>query len=62
MTRKHFIALADYIKPRPGYYLFTRVHIGELAEFLATQNPRFDKERWIGYIYGSNGPNGGKVK
>jgi hypothetical protein len=33
----------------------------ELADFCASQNPRFDRSRWLGYIAGENGPNGGKV-
>jgi hypothetical protein len=33
-----------------------------LADFCASQNSRFDRERWLGYIAGECGPNGGKVK
>ena len=32
-----------------------------LADFCASQNSRFDRERWLGYIAGECGPNGGKV-
>jgi hypothetical protein len=31
-----------------------------LADFCRTQNPRFDRERWLDYIAGKCGPNGGK--
>lgn len=33
-----------------------------LADFCAAQNPRFNRERWLAYIAGQVGPNGGKVK
>jgi hypothetical protein len=32
-----------------------------LADFCASQNGKFDRARWLGYIAGDNGPNGGKV-
>ena len=34
----------------------------ELADFCASQNPRFDRWRFIEYAAGNCGPNGGKVK
>lgn len=30
-----------------------------LSDFCSDQNPRFDHHRWIGYIKGECGPNGG---
>lgn len=33
-----------------------------LASFCAAQNPRFNRERWLAYIAGEVGPNGGAVK
>lgn len=33
-----------------------------LAEFCAGQNPRFNRERWLGYINRECGSNGGKPK
>lgn len=78
MTKKHFIALADYIRQtRPSgqgnpvaesdlHYIGERVQWeymrDQLADFCQSQNPRFNRERWIGYINGTNGKNGGKVK
>jgi hypothetical protein len=70
MTKKDFIALADAIRKsnkddnitalmRP---LFTWGHLEILADFCKRQNRRFDRKKWIGYIEGLNGPNGGKVK
>lgn len=33
-----------------------------LADFCAAQNPRFDRERWLPYVAGECGPNGGKAR
>ena len=73
MTKKHFIALADtmkYQKPcqiaKPKGYadrLETWQNIiNGLADFCASQNPNFNRERWMDYIDGKCGSNGGKVK
>jgi hypothetical protein len=43
MTKKHFIALAD---------------VNALADFCHSQNPNFNRSRWMGYIAGECGPNG----
>lgn len=71
MTKKHFIALADAIRyynttaendnkttARP----FTEPQLWMLASFCAEQNERFNRSRWLGYVAGTNGKNGGKVK
>lgn len=63
MTKKHFIALADQLiamKAEPFYdkeqlAAFTR----DMARFCKAQNPRFDTERFLGYVAGTCGPNGG---
>jgi hypothetical protein len=67
MTKKHFIALADVIRhdnATLGHadHAFDSGHLEVLADFCASQNPRFDRERWLGYIAGTNGPSGGAVK
>ena len=69
MTKKHFIALADrIIKANDNYFdasydpLYPDTVIEDLADFLQSQNPRFNRERWLGYIAGENGSNGGKIK
>jgi hypothetical protein len=68
MTKKHFIELANHIKdltllPQPfDVKPFTQSQIEYLADFCAAQNPRFNRSRWLGYIAGENGKNGGKVK
>lgn len=76
MTKQHFIALADVLKtldPRKdamflgidegekgmvGQHIMT---VGKLADFCQSQNPRFNRERWLAYIDGECGPNGGKL-
>jgi hypothetical protein len=58
MTKKHFIVLADYIRNSP--VKFTDRHLNELANFCASQNPNFDRVRWLNYIDGKCGPSGGK--
>lgn len=60
MTKKHFIELADVIRERRSY--FDQVQINIIADFCAAQNPRFDRARWLGYIAGECGKNGGKIK
>lgn len=77
MTKRHFISMADLIRtefdlnaaevlgpdngargidhdaiPKP---------IRELAWWCHSQNPRFNRDRWYGYIYGLNGPSGGRI-
>jgi hypothetical protein len=68
MSKKHFIALADAIRayqdlPNQGLPMmnvFTDNQIRMLADFCQAQNSNFNRERWLGYIAGTNGKNGGK--
>jgi hypothetical protein len=60
MTKKHFIALADHIRLSP--VPFTERQIEILADFCQSQNGGFLRGRWLDYIAGECGPNGGKVK
>lgn len=65
MQKRHFIALADVIR-RANNSPWDEQHfrdgqIDKLASFCQSQNPRFDRDRWLGYIAGTCGPNGGKV-
>ena len=67
MTKQHFIALADKIKRAngsgfPTAYKFSEEQINYLADFCQEQNPNFNRERWLSYIKGECGSNGGKVK
>jgi hypothetical protein len=63
MSKKDVIALADLIKARSwdkrdGAGLF----VWDLADFCKDQNPAFNKDRWMDYLAGKCGPNGGAVK
>lgn len=66
MTKKHFIDLADVLRLEILPQLTTAqdrgIVLDELAAFCARQNPRFNRERWTGYINGQCGPNGGCIK
>lgn len=72
MSKKDFIALDDSIREynslaRNRYLAgtnspFNSAQILTLADFCEGQGSHFDRERWLGYINGENGPNGGAVK
>lgn len=72
MSKKNFIALADairehnrlaaYIDAPSGEQRFTKDQIDTLARFCAQQNGQFNRQRWLDYINGECGPNGGKPK
>lgn len=63
MSKKDFVALADQIRyhnaHEPRKYPFGPDQIQTLANFCQSQNPDFNRERWLGYIAGTNGPSGG---
>jgi hypothetical protein len=59
MTKQNFIALADAIKNGTALITLTQVQIEALADFYQAQNPNFNRDRWLGYIAGTNGKNGG---
>jgi hypothetical protein len=68
ITKKDFIALADVLKRNSPdsesnalevEQPFFDSIINDIADFCQSQNPRFNRERWIGYIKGECGPNGG---
>jgi hypothetical protein len=67
MTKKNFIALADstraFFETNAGAEMDVNtrnVLINHLADFCHSQNPNFNRERWLGYIAGTNDKNGGK--
>jgi hypothetical protein len=61
MTKKHFIALAQYLRDTEGYCQpFTAEQLEHLANFCHSQNPNFNRERWLSYIADQCGPNGGQ--
>jgi len=62
MSKKHFIALADAIRSAGLQTIFTRPVVEVLADFCHTQNPAFDRSRWLDYIDGKCGPSGGRIR
>ncbi len=78
MSKKHFIALADSLKEaeediqaaiadrpqevRDWAKWQSTIIRNRLADYCASQNYRFMRGRWLAYIDGECGPNGGKVK
>jgi len=69
MSKKDFIALADAIRSNNScaaqtslYKPFTPTQLSVLAVFCGEQNRRFNRERWLDYIAGKCGPNGGAIK
>lgn len=64
MSKKDFIALADSIRNHNSHSTqpFTPEQLATLAEFCKHQNGNFMRDRWLGYIAGENGKNGGSIK
>jgi hypothetical protein len=70
MTKKHFIALADYIKWHNNearafphtHKPFKPSHLDTLMKFCRSQNGNFSNGRFLGYIAGECGSNGGAIK
>ena len=67
MTKQHFLSLADTIiasgpADRSAQGAFSDSAIKLLADFCAAQNPAFNRARWLAYVAGDCGPNGGKRK
>jgi hypothetical protein len=75
MTKKDFIALADAVRAfrsrqasadstalinTSGSAAIGTLVGCELADFCQSRNPRFNRDRWLKYIAGECGPNGGK--
>lgn len=70
MSKKHFIALADALRrSKPELSLGCADSISRLAQWNADvtaiadeckrENYAFNRQRWLGYINGDNGPSGG---
>jgi hypothetical protein len=63
MSKKDFIALADVIiTHNRNKVTFNPAAIDALADFCLSQNSKFMRGRWLGYIAGENGKGGGKLK
>lgn len=57
MSKKHFIALADELRGAT----ISQDALDRLCNFMASQNSHFMRSRWLAYLKGECGPNGGKV-
>ena len=63
MTKKDFIALANLIKESGKVSEYSaNGTLDLLARFCQSTNPNFKRDRWLDYIDGKCGPNGGAVK
>jgi hypothetical protein len=66
MSKKNFITLADMIREHnqkceaPAYFTYSQLLA--IADFCKSQNPNFMRERWLDYIAGNCGKNGGAIK
>jgi hypothetical protein len=58
MAKKHFIALADCMRG----IKWTPEQLGAIMTFCKQFNPAFNRERWLSYLHGECGPNGGLVR
>jgi len=64
MSKKDFIALADAFRSLPqdaATWDRTEVLV-RLRDFCTAQNGAFKPDRWIDYLLGKCGPNGGAIK
>ena len=75
MSKEDSVALADTFKDafaengftrEPGFDEDRAIYEGDvkraLVAFCKAQNPAFEEDRWLAYLAGECGPNGGKVK
>lgn len=62
MSKKHFIAMADAVRVMLRDGNITWGGVEQLADFNRSQNYNFKRDRWLDYISGKCGKNGGKVK
>ena len=69
MSKKDFIALASLIKRANTVCENCEAPpecsdpaIETLADFCQSQNPAFNRDRWLDYIAGKCGPSGGSIK
>ena len=62
MTKKHFIALGIEVKGMLASGMISDSGVQRLALFCRDTNPAFNRDRWLGFVYGTNGPSGGVIK
>ena len=58
MTKKDFILIGNAI----GFFDCDDYQLLRFANAIKTAYPRFNQDRWISYVQGKCGPNGGKIK
>ena len=66
MTKKDFIALADALRAEkpgenPNKIQQWELDVRAIADLCAATYPRFKRERWLRYVNGQCGPNGGAL-
>jgi hypothetical protein len=57
--RDHSRCTTQDYTPSAAYMLFTQGQLSTLANFCQSQNPRFNRKRWLSYIAGECGQSGG---
>jgi hypothetical protein len=69
MSKQDFIALADALRTEmpgdnwnPNKRTQWELDVKAVADVCARSNPRFKRERWMRYVAGECGPNGGDLK
>lgn len=62
MSKKHFIALADALREDYKDGRIPDAVLCSLIGFMRSQNSAFMSERWLSYLKGDCGPNGGAIK
>lgn len=60
MTKKDFIEIADAI--RGTVFADDEISINRLCAVMEKSNPKFKRDRWLAYLRGEVGPNGGTAK
>lgn len=64
MSKKHFIHLAELVRcanlNEPGRFSDSAIRL--LADWCASENSRFNRDRWLAFIRGECGPNGGRPR
>ena len=56
MSKKDFVGLADALRPSYSAGALRIKDAEAVADFLASNNPQFLRDRWLGYLRGENGP------
>jgi hypothetical protein len=65
MSKRDFVALGDAVRglvtSDDGSSVEMAAVVETLADFCQSTNPRFKRDRWLSYIAGECGPNGGRL-